>query len=55
MTLSGVMTRAPLAVAAPLNTFSTMALNYLKASTTAPVVTYSATPLSWYPSRVLAS
>lgn len=42
MTFSGVMIKAPFAVAAPLNIFSTMAL---KVSTTWPSVTYSATPL----------
>ena len=42
ITLSGVMTKAPLAVAAPLNIFSTTAL---KVSTTWPSVTYSAVPL----------
>ena len=44
ITFSGVITSAPFAVAAPLNIFSTIALNV---STTAPSVTYSATPLIW--------
>lgn len=44
ITFSGVITSAPFAVAAPLNIFSTMALNV---STTAPSVTYSAMPLIW--------
>ena len=43
MTFSGVMTRAPFAVAAPLNIYSTMALKVL---TTSPSVTYSALPLT---------
>ena len=43
MTFSGVMMSAPLAVAAPLNIFSTIALKVL---TTSPSVTYCATPLT---------
>ena len=42
ITFSGVMISAPLAVAAPLNIFSTIAL---KVSTILPSVTYSALPL----------
>ena len=42
ITFSGVITSAPLAVAAPLNIFSTMAL---KVSTTLPEVTCTAVPL----------
>ena len=42
ITCSGVMTRAPFAVAAPWNICSTMAL---KVSTRAPWVTYTAVPL----------
>ena len=52
MTLDGVMTSAPFAVAAPLNMSSTIALNV---STMAPSVIYSAVPLIWYPSRFCAS
>ena len=52
ITFSGVMINAPFAVAAPLNIFSTIALNV---STTSPSVTYSATPLIWYPSNDFAS
>lgn len=44
ITFSGIITSAPFAVAAPLNIFSTIALNV---STTAPSVTYSVTPLIW--------
>ena len=42
MTFSGVMTSAPLAVAAPLNIFSTIALNVF---TISPSVSYTAVPL----------
>lgn len=44
ITFSGVIINAPFAVAAPLNIFSTIALNV---STTAPSLTYSAVPLIW--------
>ena len=44
MTFSGVMIRAPFAVAPPLNIYSTIALKVLMIS---PSVTYSAVPLIW--------
>ena len=51
MTFVVVIISAPLAVAAPLNIFSTISL---KVSTIAPSVTYSAFPFIWYLSRLCA-